>query len=112
MVVRLKGGDPAVFGRLDEEVEALEAEGIPYGVVPGVTSASAAAAAIGQSLTRRGRNSSFRFVTGTTSTASPSTTGASWPSPAPTAAIYMGRQGRDLRARAAADARRGGGHRR
>ena len=63
-VVRLKGGDPAVFGRLDEEVEALEAAGVPYGVVPGVTSASAAAAAIGRSLTRRGRNSSFRVLTG------------------------------------------------
>jgi uroporphyrin-III C-methyltransferase/precorrin-2 dehydrogenase/sirohydrochlorin ferrochelatase len=63
-VVRLKGGDPAVFGRLDEEVEALEAAGVPYGIVPGVTSASAAAAAIGRSLTRRGRNSSFRVLTG------------------------------------------------
>ena len=63
-VVRLKGGDPAVFGRLDEEIEALEAAGVGYSVVPGVTSASAAAAAIGQSLTRRGRNSSFRVLTG------------------------------------------------
>lgn len=62
-VVRLKGGDPAVFGRLDEEVEALEEAGIAWDVVPGVTSASAAAAAIGQSLTKRGRNSSFRFLT-------------------------------------------------
>jgi uroporphyrin-III C-methyltransferase/precorrin-2 dehydrogenase/sirohydrochlorin ferrochelatase len=63
-VVRLKGGDPAVFGRLDEEVEALEAAGILWSIVPGVTAASAAAAAIGQSLTRRGRNSSLRLVTG------------------------------------------------
>lgn len=63
-VVRLKGGDPAVFGRLDEEIEALEAAGIRYAVTPGITSASAAAAVIGQSLTRRGRNSSFRILTG------------------------------------------------
>jgi uroporphyrin-III C-methyltransferase/precorrin-2 dehydrogenase/sirohydrochlorin ferrochelatase len=63
-VVRLKGGDPAVFGRLDEEIEAVEAAGLGYGIVPGVTSASASAAAIGQSLTKRGRNSSFRILTG------------------------------------------------
>jgi uroporphyrin-III C-methyltransferase/precorrin-2 dehydrogenase/sirohydrochlorin ferrochelatase len=63
-VVRLKGGDPAIFGRLDDEISALEAAGLAYGIVPGVTSASAAAAAIGQSLTRRGRNSSFRILTG------------------------------------------------
>lgn len=63
-VVRLKGGDPVVFGRLDEELGALDAAGIGWEVVPGVTSASAAAAAIGQSLTRRGRNSSVRLLTG------------------------------------------------
>lgn len=63
-VVRLKGGDPVVFGRLDEELRALDAAGIGWEVVPGVTSASAAAAAIGQSLTRRGRNSSVRLLTG------------------------------------------------
>lgn len=63
-VVRLKGGDPVVFGRLDEEIAAVEAAGIEYGVTPGITSASASAAAIGQSLTKRGRNSSFRIVTG------------------------------------------------
>jgi uroporphyrin-III C-methyltransferase/precorrin-2 dehydrogenase/sirohydrochlorin ferrochelatase len=63
-VVRLKSGDPGIFGRLDDEVEALEAAGIGYGIVPGVTSASAGAAAIGQSLTRRGRNSSVRILTG------------------------------------------------
>lgn len=61
VVARLKGGDPAVFGRLDEEIEAIEAAGIGYGIVPGITAASAAAAAIGQSLTKRGRNSSFRI---------------------------------------------------
>lgn len=63
-VVRLKGGDTGIFGRLDEEIEALEAAGISFAILPGLTSASAAAAAIGQSLTRRGRNTSLRIVTG------------------------------------------------
>ena len=63
-VVRLKGGDPTVFGRLDEEIEALEAAGLSYAVVPGITAASASVAAIGQSLTRRGRNAGVRLLTG------------------------------------------------
>ena len=63
-VVRLKGGDCGIFGRLDEEIEALEAAGLAYTILPGLTSASVAAAAIGQSLTRRGRNASLRIVTG------------------------------------------------
>lgn len=63
-VVRLKGGDVGIFGRLDEEIEALEAAGLSFAILPGLTSASAAAAAIGQSLTRRGRNRSLRIVTG------------------------------------------------
>ncbi|WP_366140847.1 uroporphyrinogen-III C-methyltransferase [uncultured Ruegeria sp.] len=63
-IVRLKSGDPTVFGRLDEEIEAVEAAGIPWRIIPGITAASAAVAGIGQSLTRRGRNSSIRFLTG------------------------------------------------
>ena len=63
-VVRLKSGDPLVFGRLDEELDAVDARGIPWVVVPGITSASAAASTIGQSLTKRGRNSSIRLLTG------------------------------------------------
>jgi uroporphyrin-III C-methyltransferase/precorrin-2 dehydrogenase/sirohydrochlorin ferrochelatase len=63
-VVRLKSGDATVFGRLDEEIEAVEAHGIGWHIVPGITSASAAVAAIGQSLTKRGRNASVRFLTG------------------------------------------------
>ncbi|UWQ20783.1 siroheme synthase CysG [Jannaschia sp. W003] len=62
-VVRLKGGDPAVFGRLDEEIEALDAAGLSWSVVPGITAASAAVAAIGQSLTKRRRNASVRLLT-------------------------------------------------
>ncbi|MEP3844875.1 MAG: siroheme synthase CysG [Paracoccaceae bacterium] len=63
-VVRLKGGDATVFGRLDEEIEAVEGANITWHIVPGITSASAAVAAIGQSLTRRGRNASVRMLTG------------------------------------------------
>ena len=63
-VVRLKGGDCGIFGRLDEEIEALEAAGISFTILPGLTTASVAAATIGQSLTRRGRNASLRIVTG------------------------------------------------
>jgi uroporphyrin-III C-methyltransferase/precorrin-2 dehydrogenase/sirohydrochlorin ferrochelatase len=89
-VVRLKGGDPAVFGRLDEEVEALEAAGVPYEVVPGVTSASAAAAAIGQSLTRRGRNSAFRVLTGHDVDGFAEHDWRELAKPGATAAVYMG----------------------
>ncbi len=63
-VVRLKGGDPTVFARLDEEIDALKAHGIRYDIVPGITAASASLAAIGQSLTKRGRNASARILTG------------------------------------------------
>lgn len=63
-VVRLKAGDPTVFGRLDEEIEALEAADVTYRVIPGITAASAAVANIGQSLTKRGRNSAIRLITG------------------------------------------------
>jgi uroporphyrin-III C-methyltransferase/precorrin-2 dehydrogenase/sirohydrochlorin ferrochelatase len=89
-VVRLKGGDPAVFGRLDEEVEALEAAGLAYSIVPGITSASAAAAAIGQSLTKRGRNSSFRLLTGHDVDGFAEHDWRELAKPGATAAVYMG----------------------
>lgn len=63
VVVRLKGGDPSVFGRLDEEIDALDAAGIAWEIVPGITAASAAAAAAGHSLTRRGVARSMQIVT-------------------------------------------------
>ncbi|MFT6785788.1 MAG: uroporphyrin-III C-methyltransferase/precorrin-2 dehydrogenase/sirohydrochlorin ferrochelatase, partial [Dinoroseobacter sp.] len=63
-IVRLKSGDTGIFGRLDEEIEALDGEGIDWSIVPGITAASAATAAIGQSLTKRGRNTGLRFLTG------------------------------------------------
>lgn len=62
-VVRLKAGDPTIFARLDEETAALDAAGIDWAVVPGITAASAAAAALGASLTRRGRNSGVHLLT-------------------------------------------------
>lgn len=63
-VVRLKSGDSGIFGRLDEEIEALDAAGLGWRIVPGLTTAAAAAAAIGQGLTKRGRNAALRIVTG------------------------------------------------
>jgi len=63
-VVRLKGGDTTIFGRLDEEIGACTEAGIGYTIVPGITAASAAVAALGQSLTKRGRNSAVRLMTG------------------------------------------------
>ena len=65
-VVRLKGGDPSVFGRLDEELEALAAAGIPCQVVPGVTAAIAAAADLKRPLTRRGSGRSVALSTAMT----------------------------------------------
>jgi uroporphyrin-III C-methyltransferase len=63
-VVRLKGGDPMIFGRATEELEALAAHGIAFEIVPGVTAATAAAASLGRSLTRRGIARSVHFLTG------------------------------------------------
>jgi uroporphyrin-III C-methyltransferase len=63
MIVRLKGGDPMMFGRADEELRALEAAGVEVEVVPGVTAALAAAASLQQSLTLRGVSRSVAFVT-------------------------------------------------
>lgn len=67
-VIRLKGGDPMLFGRADEELSALEAAGVPYEIVPGITTAFAAAAAIRQPLTKRGVARNLAFFTSTTAT--------------------------------------------
>jgi len=66
LVVRLKGGDPMLFGRADEELRALELEGIDVEIVPGITTAVAAAAATKQPLTKRGVARSVAFFTSST----------------------------------------------
>lgn len=63
-VVRLKSGDSGIFGRLEEEVNALREAGIPYEIIPGVPSACAAAAAVGIPLTRRLTARRVQFITG------------------------------------------------
>lgn len=62
-VVRLKGGDPSIFGRSMEEIAHLRAEGIEVRICPGITAASAAAASLGLSLTLRGMARRLQFVT-------------------------------------------------
>ncbi len=91
-VVRLKSGDPTVFGRLDEELDAVTAAGQSYDIVPGLTAASAAVAAIGQSLTRRGRNASVRFLTGHDMKGFADHDWAALSRPGEVAAVYMGRK--------------------
>ncbi len=63
VLVRLKGGDPAIFARLGEEIAALEYANIPFEIVPGITTASAAVAANALSLTSRGVAQRVQFVT-------------------------------------------------
>ena len=91
-VVRLKGGDPTVFGRLDEEIEAVTAAGISWHVVPGITAASASVASIGQSFTQRGRNASVRFLTGHDMKGFADHDWSALARPGEVAAIYMGKK--------------------
>jgi uroporphyrin-III C-methyltransferase len=66
LVVRLKGGDPMLFGRADEELRALETVGIEVEIIPGITTALAAAASTKQPLTKRGIARSVAFFTSST----------------------------------------------
>jgi uroporphyrin-III C-methyltransferase len=91
-IVRLKGGDPMLFGRADEELCSLKDAGIEVEVVPGITAALAAAASIGQSLTLRGVSRSVAFVTLAQATENPGY-GEPLANPsADTLVYYMGRK--------------------
>jgi uroporphyrin-III C-methyltransferase len=89
-IVRVKGGDPMLFGRAQEELDALEAVGIPVEIVPGVTAALAASAQIGVSLTRRGLSRNVVFVTPRVGEMENESDWAAAALTADTAAIYMG----------------------
>jgi uroporphyrin-III C-methyltransferase len=90
VVVRLKGGDPLLFGRAQEEIAALEAAGVSYEIIPGVTAASAAAAEAGVSLTQRGVARSVSFVTPRVAEDAASSGWAAAAAAADTTVIYMG----------------------
>jgi uroporphyrin-III C-methyltransferase len=90
VVVRLKGGDPMMFGRAQEEIAALEDAGVPCEVVPGITAALAAAAALKTSLTQRGSARSITFATPRVGVTEPDSTWAQGLAAADAGAIYMG----------------------
>lgn len=89
-VVRLKGGDPFIFGRGSEEIEFVESFGIPTFVIPGISSSIAVPASQGISLTKRGVSESFWVITGTTSTRKLSTDVALAAQSTATVVILMG----------------------
>lgn len=90
-VVRLKGGDPFIFGRGGEEADYLESHHISYEIVPGITSASAISAALNIPLTHRGLATSVRFITGHQQKDRPlDLNWASLCDPKTTLVIYMG----------------------
>ncbi|MEO1679332.1 MAG: uroporphyrinogen-III C-methyltransferase [Pseudomonadota bacterium] len=93
-VVRLKSGDGGLFGRLEEELVALRAEGIPFEIVPGVPSACAAAAAAGIPLTRRLTARRVQFVTGhdTAGELPPDLDLRALADPSATTVVYMGKR--------------------
>jgi uroporphyrin-III C-methyltransferase len=93
-VVRLKSGDAGIFGRLEEELVALRTAGIAYEIIPGVTSASAAAAAAGIPLTRRGAAQRVQFITGADAqgTLPPDLNIAALADPQATTVVFMGKR--------------------
>lgn len=95
VIVRLKGGDPMLFGRADEEIQTLKAAGVEVSVVPGITAALAGAASIQQSLTLRGVSRSVAFVTlaqGTENVPEANSTSPISNPNADTLVYYMGRK--------------------
>lgn len=92
VVVRLKGGDPMLFGRAQEEIDALRRAGVSVEVVPGISAALSASADICQSLTERGVSRSVTFVTPRFGTAENEHDWARPASSADTAALYMASQ--------------------
>ena len=90
LVVRLKGGDPMLFGRAQEEIDALRAAGIEFEVVPGITAALAASAQLGISLTQRGVARTMTFVTPRIGDDEGASDWVEAVLAADTAAIYMG----------------------
>jgi uroporphyrin-III C-methyltransferase len=90
VVIRLKGGDPMLFGRADEEISFLEQQGVRVEIVPGVTAALAASAELRISLTRRGAARSVTFVTPRVGQGEKDSSWLAAVLAADTAAIYMG----------------------
>ena len=96
-VVRLKGGDPSIFGRLDEEIAAVKSASLSFEVVPGITTALAAAAAAKTPLTRRGVSRSLRLMTASVGQNQPLNNWDAHLDPSETMVFYMaGRHLKDI----------------